>query len=331
MADTNNARTRLVALVEIFLLNTDDYNVLSVEEIQSKLAEYGYDVNRRTVLADIKALNTTPFKVVSVSKPKKGYFLTKSHSETSLHLIMEAIYSSESMSAETIREIEKNIKRLSCIPTFELLKKSTKNIAPLIERSNYSQEVLHHLRLAIIDRKQIRMTYTKLIPGDSFSVPSATDSVIVNPIRVAVTKTCLALTFVRDDTPDKLEFINLDRIAGIETLDETCLDYEGNLADAVNFFSGIVTQAKRRVPEWLFLKFRNEVAETVENNFEHKVEFKKAPEEGYCIAKVYTVLDERLIGWLLHMGRKIEIIGPKSLEEYFREKIKEFIPVESNK
>lgn len=331
MADTANARTRLVALVEIFLINTDDYNVLSVEEIQSKLAEYGYEVNRRTVLADIKALNSTPFKVVLVNKPKKGYFLTKSHSETSLHLILEAVYSSESMSAETIREIEKNIRRLSCIPTFELLKKSTKNISPLIERSNYSQEVLHKLRLAIVDRKKIRLTYTKLIPGDSFSVPAATDSTVVNPIRVAVTKTCLALTFVRDDTPDKLEFINLDRIADIETLDEICLDHDGNLADAVNFFSGIVTQAKRRVPEWLFLKFRNEVAEIVENNFEHKVEFRKAPEDGYCIAKVYTVFDERLIGWLLHMGRKIEIIGPKSLEEYFQERIKEFIPAEDNK
>ncbi|MBQ4626263.1 MAG: WYL domain-containing protein [Clostridia bacterium] len=325
MADSMNPRTRLVALVEIFLLNTDDYNVLSVEEIQNKLAEYGYDVNRRTVLADLKLLNTTPFKVVSVNKPKKGYFLIRSHSETSLHLIMEAIYSSESMSAETVREIEKNIRKTSCIPTFELLKKSTKNISPLIERSNYSQEVLHELRHAIVDRKRIKMVYTKLIPGDLFAPPAATDWIIVNPIRVAVTKTCLALTFVRDSSPDKLEFINLDRIAGIEILDETCLDYDGNLADAVNFFDGIVTQAKRRVPEWLFLKFKNEVAETVENNFEHRIEFKKAPEEGYCLAKVYTVFDERLVGWLIHMGKKIEIISPKSLEEYIQEKVNEFI------
>lgn len=325
MADTINARTRLVALIEIFLLNTDDYNVLSVDEIQSKLAEYGYEVNRRTVLSDIKALNTTPFKVVSVSKPKKGYFLARSHSETSLHLILESIYSSESMSAQTVKEIEKNIKKISCIPTFELLKKSTQNISPLIERSNYSQEVLHKLRCAVVDRKKIRMTFTKLIPGDSFATPSATGTVIVNPIKIAVTKTCLALAFVQDSTPDKLEFINLDRIADIESLNETCLDFDGDLTDAVNFFSGIVTQAKRRIPEWLFLKFRNEIAEIVENNFEHRVEFKKAPEEGYCIAKVYTVLDERLVGWLIHMGRKIEIISPKSLEEYLKERVNEFI------
>lgn len=325
MAETANARTRLVTLIEIFFLNTDDYNVLSVEEIQSKLAEYGYEVNRRTVLSDIKALNTTPFKVISVSKPKKGYFFARSHSETSLHLILESVYSSESMSAETIKEIETNIKKISCIPTFELLKKSTKNISPLIERSNYSQDVLHRLRHSVVDRKKIRMTFTKLVPGDSFAPPCTTDTVTVNPIRIAVTKTCLALTFVQDSTPDKLEFINLDRIADIETLDETCLDYSGNLADAVNFFSGVVTQAKRRVPEWLFLKFRNEDAETVENNFEHIIEFKKAPEEGYCIAKVYTVFDERLVGWLIHMGKKIEIISPKSLEEYLQERIKEFL------
>lgn len=325
MAESVNARTRLVILVEIFLLNTDDYNVLSIEEIQSKLAEYGYDVNRRTLLADLKLLNTTPFKVISVSKPKKGYFIARSHSETSLHLIMEAIYSSESMSAETVKEIEKNIRKISCIPTFELLKKSTKNISPLIERSNYSQEVLHELRHAIVDRKRIRMVYTKLVPGDMFSRPNVPEEIIVNPIRVASTKTCLALTFVRDETPDKLEFINLDRIKCIEILDETCLDYDGNLSDAVNFFNGIPSQAKRRIPEWLFLKCRIEDAEIVENNFEHIIEFKKAPEEGYCIAKVYTILDERLVGWLIHVGKKVEIVSPKSLEEYLNKRIKEFI------
>ncbi len=325
MADSMNPRTRLVALVEIFLLYTDDYNILSIEEIQSKLAEYGYDVNRRTVLADIKAMNTTPFRVVSVNKPKKGYFMARSHSETSLHLIMEAIYSSESMSAETVKEIEKNIRKISCIPTFELLKKSTKNISPLIERSNYLQEVLHDLRHAIVDRKRINMTYTKLIPGDLFARPNIPEQIIVNPIRVASTKTCLALTFVRDETPEKLEFINLDRIKSIEILDETCLNYDGELGDAVNFFNGIVSQAKRRIPEWLFLKFRIEDAEIVENNFEHIIEFKKAPEEGYCIAKVYTVFDERLVGWLIHVGKKVEIVSPKSLEEYLNEKVREFI------
>lgn len=324
MADTN-ARTRLVALVEIFLFNTDDFNVLSVEEIQNKLAEYGYEVNRRTVLADIKALNTTPFMVVSVNKPKKGYFLIRSHSETTLHLIMESIYSSDTLSAKEIREIEKNIRKTACIPTFELLKKSTKNISPLIERSKYSQEVLHELRQAIVERKVIKLTYTKLIPGDSFAAPSVTDTVFVNPIRIAVTKTCLALTFTQDSTPDKLEFMNLDRIAEVEILDKACSDYDGDIADAVNFFNGIISQAKRRVPEWLFLKLKNETAETVENNFESYTEFKKAPEEGYCIAKVYTVFDERLIGWLIHMGKKIEIISPKSLEEYLQERIKEFI------
>ena len=325
MADSTNPRTRLVALVEIFLLYTDDYNILSLEEIQIKLAEYGYDVNRRTLLADIKAMNTTPFKVISVTKPKKGYFMARSHSETSLHFIMEAIYSSESMSAETVKEIEKNIRKISCIPTFDLLKKSTKNISPLIERSNYSQEVLHELRHAIVDRKRIRMVYTKLVPGDMFSRPNVPEEIIVNPIRVASTKTCLALTFVRDETSEKLEFINLDRIKSIEILDETCLDYDGNLSDAVNFFNGIPTQAKRRIPEWLFLKCRIEDAEIVENNFEHIIEFKKAPEEGYCIAKVYTILDERLVGWLIHVGKKVEIVSPKSLEEYLNKKTKEFI------
>ena len=73
MATEQNARARLLYLVEILTMYSDEFNVLSMDEIIKKLNEYGYDVSARTILSDIKAINTTPVKVVSVSTPKKGF------------------------------------------------------------------------------------------------------------------------------------------------------------------------------------------------------------------------------------------------------------------
>ena len=77
MAPVANSRTRLLCLVEILTMYSDEHNILSADEICEKLKEYGYEVSKRNVLSDIKAINTTPIKIISVNQPKKGYYLAK--------------------------------------------------------------------------------------------------------------------------------------------------------------------------------------------------------------------------------------------------------------
>ena len=78
MGDNLGVRLRLVALIEILTLYTDECNLLTIDEIIDRLGEYGYDVTRRTVLSDLKELNRTSFKVICVNSPAKGYYLARS-------------------------------------------------------------------------------------------------------------------------------------------------------------------------------------------------------------------------------------------------------------
>lgn len=100
-----------MALIEILTLYTDECNLLTIDEIIDRLGEYGYDVTRRTVLSDLKELNRTSFKVICVNSPAKGYYLAKSYSQASLHLLLEAVYSSTVLTDDDVA-----ISRAICAP-----------------------------------------------------------------------------------------------------------------------------------------------------------------------------------------------------------------------
>ncbi len=315
MAQSLNARTRLISLVEIMTMYSDEQNILSLDEICEKLAEYGYAVTKRTVLADIRAVNTTPIKMISVSKPKKGYYLAKSFSQAAINLILEAIYSSDMLCEEDMEYITRYLRRNTCLPALDLIINTTKNFYSLAPKKEISADALYNLRTAIRDKKQVSLCVSRIIPGDSFSCAEKLETITVNPVSIAVSCGVLALVFTCESTPEKAEFINLPRIKSAALTDKLSVPFSGDLLDSSNYFDGRPPTASTVKSEWLLFKFKLEDIELIENNFASPIEFRKAQESGYCIAKVFTVVDKSLIGLLFMLGDRIEIIKPIGLKE----------------
>ena len=127
MAANANSRTRLLCLIEILTMYSDELNILSAEEICEKLAEYGYETSKRSVLSDIRTINTTPIKILSVNSPKKGFYLAKSYSPAASQLILEAIFASDTLSANDIEYIKTYLRRNICVPSLELVLNTSRN------------------------------------------------------------------------------------------------------------------------------------------------------------------------------------------------------------
>lgn len=325
MAQSLNARTRLISLVEIMTMYSDEQNILSLDEICEKLKEYGYEVTKRTVLADIKAVNTTPIKMISVNKPKKGYYLAKSFSQAAINLILEAIYSSDMLCEDDMEYITRYLRRNTCLPTLDLIMSTTKNFYSLAPKKEISADALYNLRMAIREKKQVDLTISEIVPGDSFSFAEKLETITVNPVSVAVSCGVLALVFTCADTPEKAEFINMPRIKSASITDNPAAPYSGNLQNATNYFDGRSSTASTITSEWILFKFKLEDIEIIENNFASPIQFRKAQEDGYCTAKVFAVIDKSLIGLLFLLGDRIEIIKPVSLKELMSKKITNII------
>lgn len=321
MAENQSARARLLVLIDILKVYSNESNVLSAEEICSHLEEYGYKTTKRNVIADIKCINTTPYKIIYVTKPKKGYYLVRNYTLSSADALMTAVYSSEMLTESERSNAQKTLSRIMSLPTNDLLMSTTERVSVEIPREPSSWENTMSLRHAIYQKKKVRITFSVTNPGDGFDLPEREETMTVNPVKIAVSAYSSLLVFTQCGEKNA-RCMHLCRIKRVDILNEQAEEFTGNIEDATGFFSGTVIKNRHRVAKWVFLKVRNDYAEFVRNYFATPSQFRKADEEGYLIAKVFAVVDERFIGWLLCFGDKIEIIAPTEIREFFKEKLK---------
>ena len=218
--------------------------------------------------------------------------------------------------------IKNYLRRNTCLPTLDLVLNTTVNLNALAPRKEISNDVVHILRYAIRDKKQALLTVSRALPGDTFSDAKKTETVKVNPIILAVANKNVALIFTREETPRKTEFINIPRIEAVRILGSEATEYSDDLTQAVNYFDGSSSNTSWITSNWLFIRFRKEVMEEVENHFNSPVQFRKDSEDGYYIAKVFTTFDDYLLGWLIALCDKIEVVAPQSLKDMLVEKAK---------
>lgn len=321
MAEIISSRTRLLCLVEIMTMYSDEHNIMSIEEICEKLTEYGYEASKRNIVADIKVINTTPVKIIQVNKPKKGYYLAKSFSQAAINMILEAVYSSPLLSEENFNYIENYLRRNTCLATLDLILDTTEHFRACLPYRRSSIDSLYNIRIAIRDKKQTEITVARTVIGDSFSQAEIFETITVNPIKITACNGISAFVFTRKESPDKAEFVNLLRIKSADITDKPSEKFDGELFSALNMFTGEKLYSNAHDPEWILMKFRQEDAEFVRNCFSYPVYFRKAEDEGFCLAKMLTVIDNSLIGTLFAHSDKIEIIKPDSLRDFFNSKI----------
>ena len=325
MALTANSRTRLLCLVEILTMYSDVQNILSAEEICEKLGEYGYEVTKRSVLSDIRTINTTPIKIISVSKPKKGFYLATSYSPAASQLVLEAVFSSDMLSAEDVEYIKTYLRRNICVPSLELVLNTTRNYNDLTAKRDISLEALHNIRIAIRDKKKIRLEVSRIVPGDYFANTERLETLTVNPVFIAVANSSIALTFTHSAGDSAAEYINISRIRSAEVLDESADEFTDEPEKVINYFNRQPIEFYNYRARWLIIEFKESDIEIVESYFRAPVQYRKAEKEGYCIAKVYTVINRELVGWLFLNSDKFTILAPDSLYELFRNKAKNIL------
>lgn len=320
-----NSRTRLLCLIEILTMYSDELNILSAEEICKKLGEYGYETSKRSVLSDIRTINTTPIKIISVNSPKKGFYLAKSYSPAASQLILEAIFESEMLSAEDIEYIKTYLRRNICVPSLELVLNTTRNYNDLTAKREISVEALYNLRVAIKDRKKAVINVSRIIPGDYFSNTERLEELTVTPLYIAVANGGIALVFLRDEENEKAECLNISRIRSAVITDEKSIMPEKDPEEIINFFDRRQIEYYNYKARWLIIEFRESDIEFVESYFRAPVQYRKSDKEGFCLAKVYTVINRELIGWLFFNSEKFTILSPDSLHELFKNKAKNIL------
>ncbi len=313
-----NPRTRLLNIIEILTLYSDEYNIMSSDEILEKLSEFGHDITKRALADDIKTINTSVHDIIHVNSPKKGYYLARSFNQSEMNIVLRALYSSPLVSEKEVEQVKKYSRANICNPSWDLLIKTTANLNIRSAPKAISNEQIYDLELAIKEKRQVMLTLVRIDPGEKFASPEKQETVIVNPIRLGITNNTYALAFTSSVTPSKPEYIRLSRITAVKTL--SCKQnnkFMSSLSKCTGYFDKAPSLESKAEEICLILRMKTADTEYIDGVFELPFQYRKEEESGYCLAKVNTPVNNRLLGCLLRVKDKIEIIQPEELKKLF--------------
>lgn len=319
MASGSNVKYRIICLIDVFLLHSDENHILSMAELCEKLKEYGIDANRRAVLSDIKTLADTYFNIVPVNKPKKGYYLVPHNDLDVVYLTLKAILSSPQISDEDCQRIIKQQRMHMCQETADAVFSAIYTADRRDSAFHIEREIMLELRRAIRNGTCVEITYRLFNEANDFCDSWIEKSLRINPLKLVVAKRNLMLGFTKLTKDSTLYCIPFERISHVRPMRKAVeIPDNQDFDTAINFFTGtgIMHTAPAR---WLFLKCKSDVLEQVYEFFPGNMQIKKANEEGFFFAKIYAHFGCELTGWLIYMKDSVEILEPSDLKQAVEE------------
>lgn len=318
MPKTSNQKTRILAMYQLLSAKTDEDHPLSAGDIAQKLIDLGYSCERKTVYADIEALNNFGVEIIYTTEPKKGYFLaTRSFEESELSLLIDAVASADFITAKKSQALIKKLKGFSS--DYSALKTIT---SPVIggRTKGANEEIFYNIdniRRAINHNKKITFSYFKHNLKSGHFIEKSAKQMIVSPYAL-VWQDDKYYLICNYEKYDNLMHLRLDRMKTVSILNDerrhfsevSEYKYEFDISHYVEktfkMFSGIETD--------VCLKCKTKNLDQIIDRFGENIFIRSFDDEHFVFdTKVY--FSEGFVSWLLSSGDGVEILSPENLRE----------------
>lgn len=321
MPRKSDQKTRIFALYQLLCAKSDEEHPLNSSEIIAQLNSMGYSCERKSVYADIEALNNYGIEVLLTSQPKKGYFLSSRVFEPSeISLLTDAVASANFITPKKTRQL---ISKLDGFLSDFQVKEHTHK-AFISDRNKCENEEIFYnidkIRRAISSGKKISFSYIR---------HNLENNHFINPTVKKMSVSPYALVWADDryylicnyEKYDNLMHLRLDRIKRCEICDENFRHFslvsqykdEFDIADYVeksfNMFGG----------ERAEVTFKCDISalEQMLDRFGKDI-FVRSFDDSHFIFSSNVLISDGLVSWALSLGEKLEVLKPADL----REKIK---------
>ncbi len=321
----DNLGTRLLALKDIFLDDTDEDNQLSVKELieKLKLKIPGCKADAKAVKRYMETLKDSGFEIIeNVEKFGEKFY---SHQDRlfekyQLRLLIDPILSARFITEEEKKQIVAKVKKL----TSSHIAKSLPD--PIVYQQSINQDYqlikLHIDKIhdAIYQSKIITFKYGDFDIDKEFRLRHDGELYTIKPLSLIWESDFYYL--IGEDTKyneeDNPRNYRLDRMRDVEITENKFVkqreDISSYIQKSFHMFGG--------QDEWITLQFNlNRVAlNGVIDKFGIEADIRKIDDHTF-ILKAKAKLSEGLKGWILGWGRHVKVLSPPSLVEDMKQEL----------
>lgn len=305
---------------------SDEEHPLSTTDLISMLAEKGVSCERKSIYADIAALNDIGCDIITVKSPKRGFFMASRTFEIpEVMLLVDAVSSAGFITPKKTASLISKLETLVSVEQAKTMKSQVyvdTNSAKCDNEEIYI--IIDRLNNAITDNNKVKFVYRRRSIDVQNRKKYTDKTFIVSPYALIWRDDHYYLV-CNNQKYNNLINLRIDRMKKLEILDEPSrpvsevsaykdkFDEQDYVSKQFNMFSGEECKVT--------LKCDLQLQEEMIDRFGKNIPL-KALEGNHFETTVTATVSDGFVSWLMQYGDKIEVTSPKRVAKMVRDKSK---------
>lgn len=318
MAQDNYRKIKLLKLLEMLRLDTDEQHPMTTSQICTRLGEMGIVCDRRTLSKDIALLNEQGYEIMDTSvSHEKGYYVDdRSFSIPELKILLDAVQAASFITERKTGELMEKIANLGGSHRAEILKR---NIVSFKTTKHSNEQIFYNvdaLEQAIAGQKKVLFRYFDLNEHGQRVYRREGHRYVVEPI---------ALVFNEDNyymlcyssRHQKTSTYRVDRMDAVTVLEEAITDTAIALKAEIGPYTEQVFKMYAGEAVDIVIEFNDNLIGVVFDKFGEGTQMMRCGDHR-CVATVKVQISPVFWGWLFQFAGEMRLLSPQPMVEEYR-------------
>lgn len=322
MAQDNYRKIKLLKLLELLRLDTDEQHPMTTNQICTRLDEMGIICDRRTLSKDIALLNEQGYEIMDTTVGhEKGYYVEdRSFSIPELKILMDAVQAASFITEKKTAELLEKIAALGGSHRAEILKSNIVNFKTTKHSNEHIFYNVDALEQAISEQKKILFRYFTLDENGGKVYRRDGHRYVVEPIALVFNEDNYYL-LCYSSRHEKTSTYRVDRMDSVSVLDDPITDTAIALkAEIADYTEQVFKMYAGEVYD-LVIEFSDELIGTVFDKFGEDTKMIRSGDHK-CVATVKVQTSPVFWGWLFQFAGQMKILSPEELAVEYKERAK---------
>ena len=322
MPRSDKQKLKLMYLIKLFEERTDVSHGLSMTDIIEALSEEGITAERKSIYADISALNEFGFDIVKDNEGKACVYklVERDFEIAELKLLVDAVQSSKFITESKSNKLIKKIEGLASNNEAKSLHRQV-YVANRIKTTNESVYYnVDDIQKAISENHKVSFQYFQWNPNKEKELRH-------NGMRYEISPWALTWDDENyymvgyDSKERKIKHYRVDKMLKIEIMADSKREGKALFKDMdMAVYSKKIFGMFGGVEETVVLECKNGISGVIIDRFGTEVDIIKRSADSFTV-RVNVQISPQFLGWVFSLGENIKIISPDSVVERMRDEI----------
>lgn len=322
MPRSDKQKLKLMYLIKLFEERTDVSHGLSMTDIIEALSEEGITAERKSIYADISALNEFGFDIVKDNEGKACVYklVERDFEIAELKLLVDAVQSSKFITESKSNKLIKKIEGLASNNEAKSLHRQV-YVANRIKTTNESVYYnVDDIQKAISENHKVSFQYFQWNPNKEKELRH-------NGMRYEISPWALTWDDENyymvgyDSKERKIKHYRVDKMLKIEIMADSKREGKALFKDMdMAVYSKKIFGMFGGVEETVVLECKNGISGVIIDRFGTEVDIIKRSADSFTV-RVNVQISPQFLGWVFSLGENIKIVSPDSVIERMRDEI----------